>query len=82
MATGIAFAEADVAGPDGTSYEGVQLNTRNNVLTLRGQDGALLLEAPGVSAVVKQSRKRWLVRLGPTVAFEVTRRDCGCGGSR
>ena len=80
MATGVAFAEADVTSPDGTVYEGVSISTRNNTLVVRTPEGDTLVSAPGVTAVVRQSRKRWLVRFGPAGdTWTVLRTKCSCG---
>lgn len=86
MAAGVSFAEAVVTGPDGATYgtdvegQGVQVSTRNNTLRIRTQEGGVLLELPGVTAVVRQSRKRWVVRFGPEGDnYEVLRTNCGCG---
>lgn len=83
MATGISFGEADVTLPDGTTYTKVAVSTRNNVMTLRDQHGDTLLERAGVSAVVRQSSKRWVVRFGPAdEPVQVLRTNCNCGGQR
>lgn len=78
MAAGIAFGEADVTGPDGTVHKGVNINTRNNTLTVRNQNGDTLLELTGVSRVARITRKQWEIHLGPTVTYQVKRIDCGC----
>lgn len=86
MATGIAFAEANLTRTtddgDTKSWAGVQASVRNNTLTIRNQAGDVLDTLPGVTAAVKQSRHRWVIRFGPAEpAVELERLNCNCGAS-